>query len=335
MQISRRQLLRVPRRPARALDGFWLHVHREAMACRFQVTTSASCPWAAQAAADALEEVARVDEWLSIFRESSEAARLNVLAPDETFVASPEMLALLRRCQELHACTEGCFDPTATALARCWGFLARQGRVPSAEELGAALGTVGMSRVILDAEEGSVRYSTAGTMIGFGAIGKGLALDRAAARLACHAVGHALLSAAGSSVVALGDGDDGHGWQVGLRDPRDAQRRIGLLRLRSAALGVSACSEQWFDAQGRRWGHILDPRSGWPVAGRLQVAVVAPEAALADALATAFFVGGAELASRACARLDDVLAIFQEEAQPEAPILIGDNPHATLEAWYG
>jgi thiamine biosynthesis lipoprotein len=180
-----------------------------------------------------------------------------------------------------------------------------------------------------------VRYAKADTMLGFGGIGKGLALDRASACLRRHAVGDALLSAAGSSVLALGDGEHGRGWPVGLRDPRDAQRRVGLLRLRSVALGVSACSEQWFDGDGKRWGHIIDPRTGWPVEGRLQVAVVAPYAALADALATAFFVGGPELAARACARLEGVLAIFQEEAQPDEPVLVGDNPNATLEAWYG
>jgi thiamine biosynthesis lipoprotein len=108
----------------------------------------------------------------------------------------------------------------------------------------------------------------------------------------------ALLTAGASSVLALGAGPDGQGYLVGLRDPGDHQQRLGTVRLSDAALGVSGVGEQFFTVGERRLGHIIDPRSGWPVEGRATCAVIAPTAALADALATAFFVGGRAVAER-------------------------------------
>ncbi len=161
-------------------------------------------------------------------------------------------------------------------------------------------------------------------------IGKGFAVDRAGALLRRRGVLVALVDAGGSSTMAVGGGR-GAGWRVGLRHPRDRERRLATLLLADCALGVSAASEQSFEARGRSYGHLLDPRTGHPAEGVLQAAVVADNATDADALATAFFVGGRRLAEAYCARHAHVLALLSEAATPEAPSLIGAHPRCSVE----
>ena len=127
-----------------------------------------------------------------------------------------------------------------------------------------------------------------------GAVGKGYALDRARSVLRASGVQHALLSAGGSSIVALGGRGDG--WVVDVVSPLRPGRPIATLSLRNAALGTSGAGEQFVVQDGRRYGHVIDPRTGWPVDGTLSASVVASDAARADALSTAFLVGGLDLA---------------------------------------
>jgi thiamine biosynthesis lipoprotein len=129
-------------------------------------------------------------------------------------------------------------------------------------------------------------------------------------------------------MLAVGAGPDGRGFTVGLRDPADHEHRLGTLNLRSAALAVSGTSEQFFTHEGKRYGHIIDPRNGWPVEGRAYVAVIAPDAALADALATAFFVAGRELAERIIEKNPAVTALLVDtplSGGDIAPVVVGER----------
>ena len=167
---------------------------------------------------------------------------------------------------------------------------------------------MGMQHVVLDPAARSVRFLRPGMGLNLGAIGKGYALDRVSAQLQRAGVSTALLTAGASSVKAVGGGPDSRGFKVGLRDPAAHKRRMGTLMLDGLALGVSGAGEQFFEEDGKRYGHIIDPRTGWPVEGQALVAVVAPSAALADALATAFFVGGRDVAEAYVRENSDVSA---------------------------
>jgi thiamine biosynthesis lipoprotein len=219
-----------------------------------------------------------------------------------------------------------------------WGFLKREGRLPGAEEIALALARVGMQHVALDAAARTVQFLRPGMSLNLGSIGKGYALDRAAAQMRVAGLPTALLTAGASSVLALGDGPDGTGFLVGLRDPFDHDRRLGSVRLRNAAMGVSGTGEQNFVVDGRRYGHILDARTGWPVVDRAYVAVVAPTAAAADALATACFVGGRATAEAYVARHEEVSVLMIDmptgpDHPNPSPVFIGRKspwslPHA-------
>ena len=288
----------------------WLRVHRTAMACRFEVTLFEDDARHIDLARAALDEAGRIEAALTVFHESSELSRINRHAGTAPASASDELFALLTRCQQLHAATGGVFDITSTPLSRCWGFLQREGRVPPAADIAAARGSVGMDRVVLDATVRSVRFTQPAMELNLGSIGKGYALDRLGQLLRRGGVRRALVSAGGSSVLAIGG--EGRGWTIDVTSPV-LDRRIGRLRLRDAALGTSGAGEQFFITHGAdatRYGHVIDPRTGWPARGVLSASVVTRDAETADALSTAFLVGGVDATDRYCRDRSGVLALI-------------------------
>ncbi|MGH9936734.1 MAG: FAD:protein FMN transferase, partial [Blastocatellia bacterium] len=325
--LSRRELLAGGRR-AHAEDGYWVRVHRRAMACRFEVTLPIEDRAGVSVARQALDEVDRLEQQLTIFRESSEVSFINRQAAASPAHVEESLFSLLLLCRELCRETGGAFDITSGPLSRCWGFLRRHGRIPGPDEIEKAKALVGGDNLLFDCESRTIRFARPGVEINLGSIGKGYALDRIVAMMGER---DALLSAGSSSIRAIGGGDngrnghDGHdGWTVGVRHPRDKERRLAVVRLRDAALSTSGGEEQFFEYGGKRYGHIIDPRSGMPADATASVTVIAPSAAIADALATAFYVGGPELAEAYCGAHPGVLVLMLESGA-ERPILFGAN----------
>jgi len=142
-------------------------------------------------------------------------------------------------------------------------------------------------------------------------------------------VGHALLSAGGSSILAVGN--DGGGWPVDVRPRLLNGRRIARLRLDSAAMATSGAGEQHVVVEGRRYGHVLDPRTGWPAEGVLSATVVTRDAASADALSTAMLIAGPPLAERCVSARADTMVLLTLESSPEDTIVFGGCSGATIE----
>lgn len=326
--VTRRNFLSFDFGDRRSETGHWVRVHRIAMACRFEVMLSSDDANDMAAARAALDEADQLESLLTVFRETSEVADVNRRASGEQVPVSALLFELLVRSAQLHAATDGAFDVTSTPLSRCWGFLHRDRHVPDKAEIAAALATVGMSRVQLDTPARAVHFERDGVELNFGAIGKGYALDRMGALLRRRGATRALLSAGHSSV--LGVGGRGRGWPVDLR-PLRASRRVGRLWLKNAAVGTSGAGEQFIEVEGRRYGHVIDPRSGQPAEGVLGASVVTRDAAAADALSTAFLIGGPDLARRYCAAHDDTLAVLVLDEPGERAEVFGRCSGATLE----
>jgi len=291
------------------------------MACRFEVTLPFEDQTGVRLARQALDEVDRLEQQLSIFRESSEVSFINRQASEGPARVEESLFSLLRLCQELCRETAGAFDITSGALSRCWGFLKRQGRIPEPHEIERAKALVGGDKLLLDCESRAIRFARPGVEINLGSIGKGYALDRIAATMRGR-VRSALLSAGSSSILAIGGGNNG--WAVGVRHPLNKERRLAVARLRDAALSTSGGEEQFFEYGGNRYGHIIDPRTGMPTDRVASVTVIAPSAAVTDALATAFYVGGPELAAGYCGAHPGVLVLMLESGA-EHPVLFGAN----------
>jgi FAD:protein FMN transferase len=329
--LKRRAFLSLsPTRPAPP-SGYWQHVSRAAMACRFEVTLPLEDQAGVSVARQALDEVDRLEDQLTIFRDSSEVSFINREAAAGPVCVERSLFSLLLLCRELCRDTGGAFDITSGSLSRCWGFLRRQGRIPDPDEIEEARALVGGDKLLFDCESRSIRFARPGVKINLGSIGKGYALDRIAAMMRSR-VRAALLSAGSSSIRAIG-GVDG-GWTVGVRHPVDKERRLAVARLRDAALSTSGSEEQFFEYGGKRYGHIIDPRTGWPAGRVASVTVIAPSptvgAAVTDALATAFYVGGPEMAAGYCDAHPGVLVLMLESGA-DRPILFGANNQCEVE----
>lgn len=272
-----------------------VRVSRRAMATTFEIAIpQGSHPRAIAAAEDALDLIDQLEDQLTVYRDQSEVSRLNANAANGSIPLEPHLYELLERCSAWTRETEGAFDIATGALTKAWGFYHREGRVPLPRERNAAMARTGMKHVILNRETSSVKFRMPGLELNLGAVGKGFALDRAAELLRSRwGVRSALLHGGSSSVSAIGHPPgEPRGWGVRLRHPDDEDHSLGTLWLRDCGLGTSAATYQFFDYNGRKLGHLLDPRTGWPVEGTSSATVVAPSAAEADAMSTAMFVLG-------------------------------------------
>ena len=264
-----------------------------AMHTRFEVILADQAEaYAAQAAAAAFDELDRLESELSRFVPSSDIARINALAPGEAARVGEATFECLALAARVWSDTGGAFDVTVGALADCWKAVARGHGAPPPETLAAASARVGMQRLELDAREHLVRLKAGATAVDLGAIGKGYAVDHMVALLREWGIATALVHGGESSLYALG----ATGWPVCLADPQRPAEALGHLQLQNRALSGSSVA----DAR-----HIVDPRTGRPVTQTIGAWALAPTAALADALSTAFLVMSVEEMGSYCVRHPD------------------------------
>lgn len=291
-----------------------VHLSRRAMACEFEICLPADqYGRGAEAALEALDRVEQLESQLSVFRAASEVSRINRTAAEQPVEVEPRLFALLELAMRLHGATGGAYDITAGPLWEAWGFARRKAAVPSAAQLAEARARVGGHLVELDSRRRSIRFLRPGITLNLGSIGKGYAVDCCAQRLLEGGLTDFLIHGGRSSVLAHGGNTTAApaaGWLVGLRDPVRFDRRAGQLRLLDRALGTSGAQFQSFRHQGRRYGHILDPRTGWPAEGVLSATALASGAAWADGLSTAFYVLGPEGARAYCREHPEVAALL-------------------------
>jgi thiamine biosynthesis lipoprotein len=316
-----------PEAPLRGDDELTLlRFARRAMATGFEISLPLGTPGAVEAAEDALNQIDELEAQLTVYRDTSEVSRINRYAAVAPLPVEPRLFELLELAAGIHSDTGGAYDIAVGALIRAWGFYRRAGRVPSDGERTEVLTRCGMRHVRLDPQQRTVHYLTRGVEINLGSIGKGYALDRAAERLETDWNIHSGLVHGGtSSVFALGTppGQPG-GWTVGLGHPWNLQQRLGVVRLRDRALGTSSATFQHLEYQGRKLGHILDPRSGWPAETVTSATAIAPTAAEADALATAFFVLGVEPVRIYCQKRPEIGAVLLPAGDVAMPVVVGN-----------
>jgi len=266
-----------------------------AMATRFELVLHGENTTRLRAAGEAaLKEVERLEADLSLFRPTSEIARVNASSAREPVRVSPAVFRLLQHARQLQSESGGAFDITVAPLVRCWGFMHGTGRVPEPAEIDAARSRSGMAHVMLDEQNLTVRFDQEGVMIDLGAIGKGHAIDCAVESLREAGVTSALLHGGTSTVYGLGAPPGAEGWKIAIASAPDQPPRQTAVVLRNNALSVSAVWGKCFEADGKKYGHVIDPRTGWPVNNAVQAALVLPSATETDALSTALLVLGLE-----------------------------------------
>jgi thiamine biosynthesis lipoprotein len=246
----------------------------------------------------AFTEVRRLDTMLSNYAPASEWSRVNRLAAERPVPVSQELFDLLSSCVEFGRKSEGAFDITVGPLMRVWGFYKGSGRLPSKAEISQAEASVGYRNIVLDAANRTVRFGKAGVDIDPGGIGKGYAVDKMIEQLKEHGIKSALVSAGGSSIYGLGAPPNDTGWTVRIRHPRKWSETVQELQLKDESLSTSGDYEKFFEANGKIYSHIMDPRTGHPAEGTLSVSVVAPRTFTSEAWTKPFFVLGREWAAK-------------------------------------
>lgn len=246
------------------------------------------------------QEVNRLDGLWSRTRPDSEISRLNEAAGGEPVTLSQDTLTLLSRAVELHDLTDGALDVTIAPVMDTWGFgtAASFGeatyRVPPQSELDALLPFVNADRLVLTEDTGFLPVS--GMAVDLGAMAKGRLSDLLRQQLMGDGVSSALLDL-GGNITVLGNKPDGSPWKVGIKNPQNDSDYFCVLSLADKTCSTSGGYERYFEQDGVRYHHILDPKTGYPAeTGLLSVTVVSQDGTLADALSTACFVLGPEKA---------------------------------------
>jgi len=247
---------------------------------------------------DAFDEAKRLDALLSNYRPESEWSKVNHGAYKAPVHVSDELYNLLDRCLDYSRRSEGAFDITVGPLMKVWGFYKNTEHIPHRAEIRAALDRVGYRHIHLDPKAHAVRFD-APVDIDPGGIGKGYTVDRMADVLRKDGVTSGLISAGRSSIYAIGaPPSEPRGWHILLPNPRDTRKNVWDLYLKNESMSTSGTTERFFEAGGKTYSHLMDPRTGVPVQGMLTVSVVAPKTLDSEAWTKPYFVLGREWATR-------------------------------------
>ncbi|PHR97072.1 MAG: membrane-associated lipoprotein [Blastopirellula sp.] len=307
-----------------SLPSYLLQLSRKAMGCEFQISLNAGqYDGSTEQAVEALDLVESLENQLTAYNDRSELSQVNATAYQHPVVVAANFFRLLQQSMELYEATEHAFDITSGPLSKAWGFFFRDGRVPKTEQINQALARVGSDAVLLNEADMSIQFTRPGVEINLGGIGKGFTLDCCADLMLIDEIEHFLLHGGTSSVVARGSRkrtSEQSGWEIGVPHPLKPMLRIGKVTLHDEALGTSGAANQSFIEGGTRYGHILDPRTGYPAQGVLASTVIAPTAAEADALATSFYVMGVEKTSSFCQSRPDLGALMITEGERSGSI---------------
>lgn len=274
----------------------------------------------ADLALQALLAFHHVDSLMSNWTNNSEVARINREAGRHEITVDPEVARVLDFAQQVSVESGGAFDITVEPLVRLWGFLGGKPRVPQPQEISACLDRIGHDKIRFDPGDETLHFLREDVRIDLGGIAKGYGVDIAGDVLRRAQVTDVLIDLSGN-MFAGGSAADHKGWNVGIRDPFGHYEYIGRLRLYDESVATSGDYEQFVAADGKRYGHILDPRTGWSAHGLASVTIVSEDAMTADAWATALFVLGPAQARRIAAERDD-LAVVLIEPQESGPATV-------------
>ncbi len=278
-----------------------------------QVTITVYAPdraTAERACSAAFERIAELEQVMSDYRPDSELMRLCAQAGGAPVRVSEELYHVLKRAVELSRRTEGAFDVTVGPLVQLWRRARRTGQFPTQQELQEAKGRVGYQKMMLNDAERTVQLLVPGMRLDLGGIAKGYALDQALQVLRRYGIRHALLEAGGDIVAGLAPPGTA-GWRIEVANASPERRWVYLAL---GAISSSGDTEQYVEYQGKRYSHIVDPRTGWGLTTRVAATVIARDGITSDSLATALCVLGKEQGMRLIRAVPGARAYIRQAA---------------------
>ena len=240
---------------------------------------------------ESIAEIDRVEQLISSWNKDSQTSSVNKMAGIQPQPVSKELYDLIERSNTLARLTDGAFDISYASVDKLWSFTGGEIQPPPDSLVKASVDKIGFEKIVMDAEQQTVFLPLIGMKIGFGAIGKGYVADRVKAFLQEQGVKAGIVNASGD-MSAWGTQPDGSAWQVALVNPMNKSKVFSWFPLNNSAVVTSGDYERFLLIEGKRYGHIINPKTGYPSQGVVSCTVFAPKAELADALATALFVMG-------------------------------------------
>ena len=260
----------------------------------------------------AVEEINRIENLISSWKTTSETSKINQAAGITPVKVSKELFELIDRSLKISKLTDGAFDISYASMDKIWKFDGSMTTFPPEEQIKNSISKVGYEHVLLNPENSSVFLKLKGMKIGFGAIGKGYAADQAKSLLQDMGIAAGIINASGD-INSWGTKPDGANWQVAITNPLKKDSSYGTFPIYNQAVVTSGNYEKFVKFNGKQYSHIIDPRTGYPSSGILSVTIFAPKAELADALATAVFVLGADIGLDRINQLMQVECILVKE----------------------
>lgn len=240
---------------------------------------------------EAAAEISRIEKMISAWDEDSETSLINRNAGIRPVKVSLELFKLIERSKQISALTDGAFDISYSSMDKIWKFDGTMRKMPIPEEVKNSVAKVGYKKIILDPENQTVFLKQKGMKISFGAIGKGYAADKAKELLVSKQVVGGIINAAGD-LSTWGTDVSGKKWIIGIVNPLSKDKIVSWLPVVESSVATSGNYEKFVTFNGKRYSHIIDPRTGYPSSGITQVTIFAKSAELCDALATAVFIMG-------------------------------------------
>ena len=284
------------------------------MGSSFEITVVAlDEDFAKESLAIAKKEIIRIENLISSWDQKSETSRINKNAGIGAVEVSKELFDLIFRAQQISKLSSGAFDLTFAAIDKLWNFDGRESEMPNPDALKASVFNIGYQLIELDEESLTVFLPKKGMKIGFGAIGKGYAADSAKQLLVERGVLGGIINASGD-MNTWGTKPDGSSWTIGIVNPMNNKKVFSWFSLEHNAVVTSGDYEKFTQINGRRYSHIIDPRTGIPSQGIVSCTIFAGKAELADAIATAIFVMGVESGLFLIDQLPDIEAILIDDS---------------------
>lgn len=259
----------------------------------------------------AMDEIKGVSRIMSSFDVKSDISRVNAEAGQKWVSVNPKTIEVLNKALKLSEMSNGVYDISVGRILELWGFSGNgQRSIPEKKEIETAMLGVGFEKVFIDEENDRVKFKNSYTKIDLGSIAKGYAVDLAAQSLKRTGVKNALVNA-GGDIYCMGSNKDMHGWVVGIRHPREKNEIIGTLAIKDKAVVTSGSYENFFIKDGKKYNHIIDPGTGYPVENNIvSVTIISSDTATADGLATMIAISGVNKGLEIVRSLEDTEGII-------------------------
>ena len=283
------------------------------MGSRFDITVVADNEAQGEAYIDwAVGEITRIEKLISSWDPNSQTSAINANAGKKPVKVDRELIELIQRAIAISKLTDGAFDISYASMDKIWKFDGSMTAMPDAQTIASSVEKVGFQNIVIDSKASTVFLKKEGMKIGFGAIGKGYAADKAKQLLIEKGVSAGIINASGD-MNTWGKQTNGNSWKVAITNPLDKNKVFALLPIINSAVVTSGDYEKYVTFNGTRYAHIIDPRTGYPATGIISATVFAPKAELADALATSVFVIGIEVGLNRINQLPGIECIIVDD----------------------